>query len=141
MAESDNKLLTQCLCMVHELVTSNQNITINVKVGNFDFSFSNQKQELVQHRKKLSPSQVMRNQIRHFKHLNKLMGNDRNVSTEDNTFTGEDSSAVKKEHIDNFTQTESCVTQKDEIHNFAQTENIVLQDIATNTEVVTYEDS
>ena len=69
------------------------------------------------------------------------MGNDRNVSTEDNTFIGEDSSAVKKEHIDNFTQTESCVTQKDQIHNFTQTEEIVLQDIATNTEVVTYEDS
>ena len=48
---------------------------ISVKIGKFDFSFSNQKLEGDNHRKKLPPSQVKRNQVRHLKHINNLMGN------------------------------------------------------------------
>ena len=74
MAQSDCVLLTQCLVMVHQLVDSRQSLTISVRIGNeFSFDFSNQDSRAEIVRKKLSPSQMKRNQLRNFKRIQNLV--------------------------------------------------------------------
>ena len=63
MAGSESVLLTQCLCMVNELVTLKIHASLNVRIGdNFNFEFSSHNSE--NGKKKLSPSSRARRSSR-----------------------------------------------------------------------------
>ena len=53
---------------------SRQSLTISVRIGNeFNFDYSNQNSRAEIVRKKKSPSQMKRNQLRSFKHIQNLV--------------------------------------------------------------------
>ena len=122
MAGLESVLLTQCLSMVNEFVTLKMHASLSVKIGDvFDFNFSNHNEENV--KKKLSPSQVRRNQLRNLKHMQSFMVNNN---------AGE----VKKENIQSDMVHEEEHRAVIESSDYSsQTETVEFTDCGTNTEV------
>ena len=135
MAQSDCVLLTQCLAMVHQFVDSRQRLTISVRIGNeFSFDFSNQDSRAEIVRKKLSPSQMKRNQLRNFKRIQNLVVSeqlDASGSYKTDVGTNTDADDIDQD----FCETKLIVNDSS-----TQTRSVEHMDCAVNTETIKHDE-
>ena len=139
MASMESEMLLQCTNLVYSVINSNIEATIQIKCGNLSFDYSSHAFGGFRTYKRLSPSQIRRNEDRKLNFLKNR------VKIEPSHCTDLSTEVEAKVNCETQTETttadaETSTEVQSKVNCETQTENITA-DAETSTEIVTFADA